>query len=234
MLNPKKNMYEDGKYWLKNPSLHEEDAKFKSTNFLKIINKNKIEIKNLLDIGCGSGKFLNSLFELNNQIEYTGIDLSSTIIETAKSKNNKKIKFENITFDKLNNNFTISTLNDVFEHVDDYIGFLKSLRGISSYYYFNIPLDMNVLSILLHKYQNYRNELGHLHYFSKKTALETLKYCGYEILDFRYNISIFHQLRTQPSFNQIIALLPRIALILINKDFGIHLLGGASLSVLCR
>ena len=234
MHNQKENIYEDGKYWLKNPTLHEKDAKFKSTNFLKIINKNKIEIKNLLDIGCGSGKFLNSLFELNNQIEYTGIDLSNTIIEIAKNKNNKKINFINTTFDKLNNNFTISTLNDVFEHVDDYIGFLKSLRGGSNYYYFNLPLDMNVLSVLLHRYQNYRDEFGHLHYFSKKTALETLKYCGYKILDFKYNISIFHQLKTQPSFNQLIALLPRIALISINKDFGIHLLGGASLSVLCK
>ena len=44
MDNSKKNIYEDGEYWLKNCSLHEEDAKFKSGNFLKIINKNKIEI----------------------------------------------------------------------------------------------------------------------------------------------------------------------------------------------
>ena len=234
MNDLKKDIYEDGSYWVKNPTFHEEDSSFKAKSFIQIIEKNNINIINLLDIGCGSGKFLNELYKWHDQIDYLGIDVSNEIIEKAINNNNKNIKFECKTFEKINKNFSIITLNDVFEHVENYISFLKSIKGMAKYYYFNIPLDMNVLSVLLHKYQNFRKELGHLHYFSKKSALETLIYCGYEIVDFKYNISVLHALKTKPSFSKLIALFPRLLLNLVNKDLGVHLLGGSSLSVICK
>ena len=45
----------------------------------------------LLDLGCGQGFLANTLFK---QLEYYGIDISSSLIKTAQS-NNKKAKFFN-------------------------------------------------------------------------------------------------------------------------------------------
>ena len=234
MNNLNKDIYKDGSYWTKNPTFHEEDALFKAKSFIEIIEKNNINITSLLDLGCGSGKFLNELYKWRNQIDYLGIDVSNDIIKRAIDQNNKNIKFECITFEKIKKKISIVTLNDVFEHVENYISFLKSVRGLADYYYFNIPLDMNVLSVLFHKYQNFRKELGHLHYFSKKSALETLIYCDYKIVDFKYNISVFHSLKTKPSLSKLIALFPRLFLNFVSKDLGTHLLGGSSLSVICK
>src|SRR5690606_39364807 len=37
---------------------------------------------------------------------------------------------------------------DVFEHIEDYLGFLRILRDKGTYKLFHIPLDMTVLSVL--------------------------------------------------------------------------------------
>ena len=55
----------------------------------------------MLDLGCGSGKFLNELYKWRNQIDYLGIDVSNDIIKRAIDQNNKNIKFECITFEKI-------------------------------------------------------------------------------------------------------------------------------------
>jgi len=37
---------------------------------------------------------------------------------------------------------------DVFEHVEDYIGFVKTLKSKATYKIFHIPLDISVLSVI--------------------------------------------------------------------------------------
>ncbi len=75
---------------------------------------------------------------------------------------------------------------DVFEHVEDYIGFLRKVARLARYGIFHIPLDISVQSILRDLPMNNRRTAGHLHYFMKDTALATLDYAGLEILDWFY------------------------------------------------
>jgi hypothetical protein len=76
---------------------------------------------------------------------------------------------------------------DVFEHVEDYVGFLKRLRVKAEYKIFHIPLDMSVMSVMrMTPILNARDKVGHLHYFCKETALATLNDTGYQIIDWFY------------------------------------------------
>ena len=52
------------------------------------------------------------------------------------------------------------------------------------YKIFHIPLDLSVFSVARRDtLLDARRRVGHLHYFTKETAIETIRYCGYEIID---------------------------------------------------
>ncbi|MDX9745689.1 MAG: hypothetical protein WCX84_00020 [Syntrophales bacterium] len=83
--------------------------------------------------------------------------------------------------------FDIVMAIDVFEHVEDCFGFLRKLKEKAEYKIFHIPLDLSVQTVLrsfpiIHG----RKSVGHIHYFTKETALETLKDTGYLIIDYFY------------------------------------------------
>ncbi len=229
------DIYHSGEYWEQNATFHEEDALHKAENCRDLLQKHSLLGKPLrvADIGCGSGKFL---YELSSMIDGTfrGIDVSTQSITAA----NERHKRENITFERsdlaeITDTFDLVTMNDVFEHVDDYIGFLRMARGRAAYFYFNIPLDMTAVSVLRHSYMKWRESVGHLHYFSKNSALATLEYAGFEIIGWQYNQLFLHEIKTRPTVKSWIGALPRWVSYKISPDFSVKLLGGASLSVVC-
>jgi Transposase DDE domain len=58
------------------------------------------------------------------------------------------------------------------------------------YKIFQIPLDLSAQTVLRGKVLlRLREELGHIHYFTKDTALQTLKDTGYQIVDYAYTSS---------------------------------------------
>ena len=128
-------------------------------------------------------------FESYPSAKITGYDFSH---DASKRWSNRKI---NSNFKLKNSNYNgddttdLILCLDVFEHVEDYMGFLKNLSNKSKFFVFNIPLDMNVMKIIFGL--KYAREEGrrHLHYFNKYTALETLKDTGYEIIDFKLSIA---------------------------------------------
>jgi len=122
---------------------------------------------------------------------------------------------------------------DVFEHVDDYLGFIRGLKSKSKYKIFHIPLDLSVNTILRETpiVLSRRNN-GHLHYYTKYTAIETLKYCDYKIIDYNYTLASIE--RGSGTFLNNLGKIPRKALFKINEDFCATLLGGFSLMVLAE
>jgi hypothetical protein len=74
-------------------------------------------------------------------------------------------------------------LIDVFEHVEDYMGFLRKLANRARWFVFHIPLDMHVSGLLRDRQLHARQQVGHLHYFSRATALATLTDTGYRVVD---------------------------------------------------
>ena len=122
---------------------------------------------------------------------------------------------------------------DVFEHVEDYIGFLRNFRPKGRYKVFHIPLDLSVQFVLRgSSLLAGRKMVGHIHYFTKETALATLNDSGYQVIDYAYtNISLdFHRY----GWKNRLMRLPRKILFAIHKDIAVKILGGFSLLVLAE
>ena len=77
-----------------------------------------------------------------------------------------------------------------------------------------------------------RNSVGHLHYFTRETALATLVDSGYIVLDFFYTTGILDL--PAKTFKSQIARLPAKLLYKLNQDLAAKLTGGFSLLVLAK
>jgi hypothetical protein len=79
---------------------------------------------------------------------------------------------------------------------------------------------------------NLRAGVGHIHYFTKETALALLTDCGYKIVDWRYTASRL-ELPDQARSSRIIAPVRR-TLHRFKPDLAVRVLGGYSLLVLAE
>jgi len=224
---------ENGEYLKNNPTWHVEDSPWKASQIIKILNRNPINPKSIAEIGCGAGEILNQLhMSMPNDVSFTGYDISSDAIRLTKAREKERLEFKHENFLESNSCFDLLLMIDVFEHVDDYLGFLTISKNKAKNTIFHIPLDISVQAILRNKLMAERNSCGHLHYFMKETALATLVDSGYEIVDFFYTaVSLDLPRKTLKSK---IAFLPRKILFKANKDFAAKMLGGFSLLVLTK
>lgn len=77
-----------------------------------------------------------------------------------------------------------------------------------------------------------RAGVGHIHYFTKDTALALLEDCGYTIVDWRYTASRL-ELPNQARSSRLIAPVRKV-LHRLNPDLTVRVLGGYSLLVLAQ
>lgn len=84
----------------------------------------------------------------------------------------------------LDDTFDVVLAMDVFEHVEDFLGFIRGLQSLARWNIFHIPLDLNVLSAARPIYLTMaRQQVGHLHYFTRETALASLEQAGLKVRD---------------------------------------------------
>jgi cyclopropane fatty-acyl-phospholipid synthase-like methyltransferase len=230
------NIYQDGAYLVNNPTWHVEDSPWKSQQITNMLEKNHIQLTTLCEIGCGAGEILKCLANIyGNEVELSGYEISSQAFEICKQKSQKNLHFFNqdLLEEPGKEVFDIVMAIDVFEHVEDYFGFLRKLRNKGTYKMLHIPLDLSVQAVLrtspiLHA----RSSVGHIHYFTKETALATLHDIGYEVIDYSYTSGSLSlpNLRWQANLMK----LPRKLLFAINEDLTVKILGGFSLLVLAK
>ena len=83
--------------------------------------------------------------------------------------------------------FDVVLAMDVFEHVENYLDFIRGMKNIGVLKIFHIPLDLSIISILNPSYlQKSRERVGHLHYFTRETALASLEHSGLSVKDWFY------------------------------------------------
>lgn len=224
---------ENGEYLQNNPTWHVEDSPWKAKQILKIINANHISPKSIAEVGCGAGEIVNQLYlSMPGDIHFTGYDISGDAINLAKNREKDRLIFKHENFLETTTQYDLLIMMDVFEHVTDYLGFLKLCKNRAKHTIFHIPLDLSVSAILRNKLIDGRKSVGHLHYFMKETALATLVDSGYDVIDFFYTTgSLDLPLK---NFRSKLAVLPRKILYAINKDMAAKLVGGFSLLVLTK
>jgi cyclopropane fatty-acyl-phospholipid synthase-like methyltransferase len=199
-----------------------------------MLERHGIVPQTVCEIGCGAGEILRSLStHLEPSAKFFGYEISPNAYKICSQKANEKFTFRlaNLLDDE-KAYFDLVMAMDVFEHVEDYFGFLRKLRARGQYKIFHIPLDMSAQEVLRGKPMDARKSVGHIHYFSKDTALATLEDCGYTVLDQFYTSG-----RTDLGglgWKSHLMKIPRQALYRMNPDAAARVLGGYSLLVLAR
>jgi len=228
--------YTQGEYLSKHPDWHTADSAWKASNILKILSKNNIHPQTVIEIGCGSGEILRKLQEqLPAKVKFSGYEISPQAFELSKQRENAGLKFylQDLSTIPANRQADLSLMIDVFEHVEDFYGFLKQAKDKARHIIFHIPLDLSVQSVLRGSpLMRKRKNSGHIHYFTKETALSALEDTGYEVVDWFYTGSYIDL--PVKSFKSMLGKIPRRILFAISPDFGARLLGGYSLMVLAK
>jgi cyclopropane fatty-acyl-phospholipid synthase-like methyltransferase len=228
------SIYVDGGYLKKNPLWHMDEAPFKIKQILRMIRKNHLQPKTICEVGCGSGEVLKLLQpEMDDTCRFWGYDISPQALEMCKSRANERIQFKLADFSREETPFfDLLLVLDVIEHLDDYFGFLHGIQPKGDLKMFHIPLDLSVQALARRRGLLQRREsFGHIQYFTKETALETLKDAGYELLDYFYTPRCI-ELTTYPI--QKVLRLPRRMCFALHEDWTVRFLGGYSLMVLAR
>ena len=228
------SIYEDGRYLEANPDWHAADAPFKAQWIASLIERHGIVPRTIAEVGCGSGEILVELHRRYPAANFTGYDISPQASAINVTKSEAGIAFHQLDFLAEPTPLTDVLLAiDVFEHVEDYMGFIRGLKDKATYKVFHIPLDLSVQGLLRGKpLMHSRQVVGHLHYFFKDTALATLTDCGFEVIGWDYT----HGAEELPGRNLRTRLLntPRKIARALNEDFAVRLFGGASMMVLTK
>ena len=228
-------IYQDGTYLEKNSTWHEEDSPLKAKWINKIIKINHLSPSTICEIGCGSGEILNQVSQMyDDNIKFYGYEISPQAFEICKKKTKKNLIFNfSDVLKETDKYFDIAMIVDVIEHIEDYFNFLRKVKEKADYKIFHVPLDLSILNLFrVSPIIEKRKKVGHIHYFTKETVLETLRDTGYTIVDYFYtsgSIDLPNQ-----SWKSKLLKVPRKILFFLNKDFAVRVLGGYSLMILAK
>ena len=227
-------IYTDGTYLRNNPDWHADDSAWKATHVANLLERNHLAPRTVCEIGCGAGEVLVTLADkLPAGTELTGYDISPDAYAICRRKARPGLDFRFGNLLDKDAHFDVAMAIDVFEHVEDYFGFLRRLRAKATHKVFHIPLELSALWVgRARPLIKQRRAVGHIHHFSKDTALATLEDTGYTVIDHFYTSGSTdlggHGWKTK------LLKWPREALFAIDPDASARLLGGYSLMVLAR
>lgn len=125
---------------------------------------------------------------LDGECEFWGYDISPQAIYLTQSRANDRLHFCLGDFPVAQETgFDLVLLIDVVEHVEDYAAFLGRVKPLGQYKILHIPLDLTLVNLLgVNHLVALRQRVGHLHYFTKETALHALQAADYHIVDWCY------------------------------------------------
>jgi hypothetical protein len=228
-------IYTDGTYLRNTGSWHQEDSPWKAYHIKTMLERNGLTPQTICELGCGAGEILNWLSRaLPGDETLIGYEVSPQAYALCESRTNDRLTFRlGDLLEEEGPPYDVVMAIDVLEHVEDYLGFLKRLKAKGRYKIFHIPLDLSVQSVWrVSPILKLRREVGHLHYFTKETALRTLEDAGYEIVDHFFTATAVELPNRGWKAN--LMKMPRRALFALRPDWAARILGGYSLMVLAR
>lgn len=228
------SVYVSGEHLEKNPDWHVHASSWKAQHVLRMLKRHQFAPLTIGEVGCGAGEVLRQLqLNMDPGCAFSGYDISPQAIELARSRENQRLhcKLADI-LEEPDAYFDLLLILDVVEHVEDYFAFLRDLKKLAHDKIFNFPLDLSVQSLVRSDgLMMRRRTYGHLHYFTKDLALQSLTGEGYEVLDWFYApFGIDFPVGVKGN----VVRWPRMLLSAISEDLAARLLGGFSLFVLAR
>jgi SAM-dependent methyltransferase len=222
------------------PDWHTEESPWKAQNIEALMERNGLAPRTVCEVGCGFGEVLAQLqSRMQHPCELWGYDIAPHALEHARQRANERLHFELVDLtqeepqQRPDGPFDLMLILDVVEHVVDYLGFLERIRTKSVHKIFQIPLDLSAQTVLRgNVLPRLSDDLGHIHYFTKTTALKALENSGYEVLDTMYTSSS----NDLPTHVRSVKLMkaPRRLLARFDNDLAARALGGYRLLILAR
>lgn len=229
---------QDGEYLEKTRTWHVEDSEWKAPEIGRVLDAVECPIESAAEVGCGAGRVLQAIAEHPKLVKARlyGFDISPQAIDLCEELDHPRIEFS--CSDPLDegdpHRFDALFVIDVFEHVPDYLGFVRKCKAKAKYKIYHIPLDLHVSSVLRDRLPSARRSVGHLHYFSASTALATLEDTGHRIREAVYTSGALGLYRARPSVKSAVASVPRWLFSRVSVPITARLFGGYSLLVLAE
>ena len=226
------SIYKNGTYLNENPSWHVEDSPWKARQIQKMIEKNKLQFSSVAEIGCGAGEVLRQLQMIYPQAVYDGYEISEQAYRLCVSRQQAGLNFYLKNLLTMDITYDLALAIDVVEHIPDCFDFVSRFKQIARYKIFHFPLDISVMTVLMPRYLvERRKKYGHIHFFTKESALDLLKDSGFSIIDFFYTPASIDMGRT---IEAKLARYPQKLLYAINQNFCVRVIGGFSLMILAK
>ncbi len=230
------SIYQNGQYIKNNPQWHQEDSAWKAQKVLEMIRKNNFNPLSICEVGCGVGEVLNQLYlNFPNQAVFDGYEISQQAYNVAKTKQNERLNYHiQDLFEQNDKKYDLLLAIDVLEHIEDYFQFIRDCGKKAEYKIYHIPLEMHASAILRSRFSHARSSVGHIHYFCAQTALDVLKDCDQQIIDYFYTDITQASPKYNSTLKKCLANKSRFLLSKISLPFTAKLLGGYSLLVLTK
>jgi cyclopropane fatty-acyl-phospholipid synthase-like methyltransferase len=228
------SLYIDGRYDALHPTWHAEDSAWKAQHVLAMMLHNGLQPAKVCEIGCGAGGILRSLQgELPANCDFVGYEISPQAYARCAKHANKHLHFVlGDYFAHAPQDTDVLLCMDVIEHVDDYLGFLKKIRGSARHKMFHVPMDLSAQGIIRGVPEAVRKSAGHLHYFTRQLFLNALEETGYTIEDWTYTPAA--TALPARSLAMACAKWPRKMMFAVAPEVTSRILGGFSLLVLAK
>jgi 2-polyprenyl-3-methyl-5-hydroxy-6-metoxy-1,4-benzoquinol methylase len=221
-------IYADGTYLARNPSWHVEDSAWKADQCAALLSDLQLTPASICDVGCGGGGVLAALGQRYPGAALAGFDPSVDAIALARQRH----PGINFTVGDVESRYELALVMDVIEHVEDCFGLVRSLRPHADLALFHIPLELTCLSLMRNVLLAHRVAMGHIHYFTKDTALALLEDAGYKVVAHRYTPAVV-DLAAKDVRSRIVTALQRAGFRLA-PDRSVLMVGGYALLVAAR
>lgn len=145
----------------------------------------------ILEVGCGEGEIIGFLHKNSKNranLHFYAFDISSRVIEYAKSK------YEDIDFfvydvaKKIDKKYSLIICCEVLEHISNPYKALKNMINSTDEIILSVPREplWRILNMLRGKYMSQLgNTPGHINHFSEKKLRELLEQCGVECAELK-------------------------------------------------
>lgn len=224
--------YVDHTYADRNPDWHHSHAPWKAQQVLRMLDDHGLRPRSVCDVGCGTAGVLRELRRhLPEDTELVGFEPSADAIQLGEAAGGVRIVHGD-GHDSAER-FDLCLMLDVIEHVESPWDFLRSHASRADRFLFHIPLDMSVQSVLrMSPLLQAREKVGHLHYFSRETALALVAESGFVVDDHQFtlgSVEVPGRSRAQRAAGAVRGTVYRV-----RPHFAARVLGGFSLLVLAR
>lgn len=223
--------YNSGEYLATHPKWHAEDSPFKAANIRTLMQRSGLSPTTIVEVGCGAGGVIADIANAYPDSQCVGYDISADAINLCAVHWAPNLKYIQGDFGETDARADLVISCDVLEHVDDYLGFIRMLGSRASHVILNIPLEICVANVLLKRFDHSRALWGHLHYFSKETAIASVQHAGLEI---EGHLVALGGIARANSIWLKLAAIPRFMLLALGRNFSSMLLGGCSLVLHAR